>query len=68
MTVIQAARTLGLSPAGIRRRIERGEMKAELISPRLYLIPAEEVERWQQLGKLKPGPRPGSQKDTEEQH
>ena len=64
MTVTQAAEVLGLSPAGVRRRIERGEMKANLISPRLWVIPVEEVERWKQLGKLRPGPRPGSRRRT----
>jgi excisionase family DNA binding protein len=56
MTVTQAAESLGLSPAGIRRRIERGEMKATLVSPKLWLIPTEEVERWRDIGRRKPGP------------
>ena len=56
MTVMQAAEALGLSPAGIRRRIERGEMKANLVSPKLWLIPTDEVERWRTIGRRKPGP------------
>lgn len=60
MTVRQAADELGLTPAGIRRRIERGEMAATLISPRLYLVPREEVERWRELGRQKPGPAAGT--------
>ena len=56
MTVTQAAEALGLSTAGIRRRIERGEMQATLVSPKLWLIPTEEVERWRAIGRRKPGP------------
>jgi excisionase family DNA binding protein len=63
MTVPQAAARLGLSPAGVRRRIERGDMKAELISPKLYLIDSEEVERWAALGKQKPGRKPKGERE-----
>jgi excisionase family DNA binding protein len=58
MTVTQAARELGLSVYGIRARIERGEIRAEKVSPRLLMIHREEIERWRGKGKLKPGPKP----------
>jgi excisionase family DNA binding protein len=67
MTIADAAAALGLSTAGVRRRIERGEMQATLISPRLYLISAEEVERWRAMGKLKPGPKPGAKRSERNQ-
>ncbi len=67
MTVTQAAEALGLSPAGVRRRIERKEMRATLVSPRLWMIPTEEVERWQAIGRLKPGPRPRLRRGQESQ-
>ena len=57
MTVTQAAEALGLTAAGVRRRIVRGEMKANLLSPKLWGIPTEEVEQWRSVGTLKPGPK-----------
>lgn len=57
MTVGQAAAELGMSPRGVRERIERGEMQAELVTPRLLLIPRAEVERWKALGRPKRGPK-----------
>ena len=57
MTVQQAAEALGLSRRGIQERIERGEMAAERMGARLWVIPVEEVERWKGKGKLKPGPK-----------
>ena len=57
MTVTQAAEPLGLTPAGVRPRILRGETKGSRLSPKLWVIPAEEVERWREIGRLKPGPK-----------
>lgn len=51
----QAAAELGLTDRGVRHRIERGEMAAELINPRLLLIPRVEVERWKERGRVRPG-------------
>ena len=59
LTVSQAAELLGISPRGVRQRIDRGEMQAVRVNPRLLMIPREEVERWQGRGKLKSGPKPG---------
>lgn len=58
LTVEEAAALLGLSVAGVRRRIQRGDLKARRVGARLWLIPREEVERAQSAGKLKPGPKP----------
>jgi len=58
MTVQQAAEALGMSVRGIRERIERGDMRAERLGPRLWAIPRDEVERWQAMGRQKPGPKP----------
>jgi excisionase family DNA binding protein len=60
MTVQEAAEALGLSIRGVRERIERGEMQAQRMGARLWVIPRGEVERWRGRGKLKPGPKPGS--------
>ncbi len=62
MTIADAARVLGMSENGIRRRIQRGDMVAERIGARLLVIPNHEVERWRSLGKLKPGPRPARER------
>jgi excisionase family DNA binding protein len=58
LTVTQAAESLGLSTSGVRVRLERGVMLGRRIHPRLWLVPKSEVERWQQRGKLRPGPKP----------
>ena len=57
LTVTQAATELGITPDGVRDRIQRGLMHAERVNPRLWMIPREEVERWRGKGKLKPGPK-----------
>ncbi len=65
MTVAQAAAELGMSARAVRNRIERGEMKAERLNPRLLLIPRAEVDRWRVIGRLRPGPKPRRQQDEE---
>jgi excisionase family DNA binding protein len=64
LTVSQAAAELGLSVRGLRFRIEHGQMAAEQVSPRLYLIPRAEVERWKALGQQKPGRKPAASQST----
>jgi excisionase family DNA binding protein len=54
-TVPQAAEALGVDQATINRRLHRGDMRGERIGPRLWLIPSGEVERWREIGKLRPG-------------
>jgi excisionase family DNA binding protein len=65
MHVAEAARELGLTRRAILARIERGEMRAERVHPKLWLIPIEEVDRWRGRGKLKPGPKPSKQAEEE---
>ena len=69
MTVREAAVAMGISARALRNRIERGEVRAERVGPRLLLIPHDEVERWRGRGTLKPGPRSkqesgGARKET----
>ncbi|HEV2106807.1 MAG TPA: helix-turn-helix domain-containing protein [Thermomicrobiales bacterium] len=63
LTVSEAAAELGLSPVGVARRLQRGYMRGIKVSPRLWLVEREEVERAKQRGRMKPGPKP----KTEEQ-
>lgn len=54
-TVAQVAEELGLSVRGVAHRLERGIMQGQRVNARLWLVPAEEVERWKGRGKLPPG-------------
>ena len=65
MHVAEAARELGLTRRAILARIERGEMRAERVHPKLWLIPIDEVDRWRGRGKLKPGPKPRKEREEE---
>ncbi|MGD9891654.1 MAG: helix-turn-helix domain-containing protein [Dehalococcoidia bacterium] len=58
VTVTEAAAVLGVTAAAVAKRLQRGEMRGVKVNPRLWLIPAEEVDRWRTIGKLKPGPKP----------
>jgi excisionase family DNA binding protein len=62
VTVQEAAAALGLSDRGIRERIERGEMRAVRLGPRMWAIPRDELDRWRGTGRLKPGPKSGSKR------
>lgn len=57
LTVAEVAAALGLTVAGVNSRLRRGAMRGVKVNPRLWLIPADEVERWRGVGKLKPGPK-----------
>jgi excisionase family DNA binding protein len=57
MTVSEAARALGVTDRAIHKRITSGHMRAERYGERAVLIPVEEVERWRELGRMKPGPK-----------
>ena len=61
VTVAEAAQELGVSIRAVQNRIRAGEMEAEKVTPRLYLIPRFEVERWKPIGKRKGG-RPRKQR------
>jgi len=58
MTVQEAAAELGLSVRAVLNRIERGELHAERMGARLWVIPASEIARQRAIGRLKPGPKP----------
>ena len=58
LTVAETARELGLSVEGIQKRLRTGVMRGERVSPRLWLVPRDEVERWRARGRLRPGPVP----------
>jgi excisionase family DNA binding protein len=66
VTVRQAADELGLSLRSIRERIRRGDMRAERLGERVWAIPREEVERWKQLGRQRPGPNPKARPGSEQ--
>ena len=57
VTVTEAASELGVSGATINKRRQRGDMQGVKVNPRLWLIPADELDRWRGKGKLKPGPK-----------
>ena len=63
MTLTEAARELGLDPSTLRYRLQRGDMQGEKVGPRAWLIPRREVERWREVGRLKPGRKPKQQKE-----
>ena len=52
MTVAQTAAELGLTPVGVRARLEHGLMRGIKVHPRLWLIPKSEVERWRAIGRV----------------
>lgn len=52
--VADAAREMGISRRALQDRIARGDVKAERMNPRLWLVPRAEVERWKGRGKMKP--------------
>ena len=64
VTVSEAAEELGLTIWGVARRLQRGDMRGVKVNPRLWLIPAEEVERWKRRGRLKPGPKRRTEDDA----
>jgi excisionase family DNA binding protein len=61
LTAGQAAAALGLPLRTVRYRLQQGLMRGVLVSPRLWLVPRAEVERWRGHGKLQPGPKRRSQ-------
>ena len=62
LTVEEAAVELGMSVAGVRRRIQHGQMPARRIGARVLLIPREAVERARVEGKFRPGPAKGTRR------
>jgi excisionase family DNA binding protein len=54
LTVSDAAEAIGITARALRWRIQRGDVRADRVNPRLWLVPRSEVERLQEHGKLKP--------------
>jgi len=67
MTVSEVAAALGAPARTIAYRLKRGLMRGERVTSRLWLVPRDEVERWQGRGKLPPGrkPRGGTEATTD---
>ena len=55
VTIAEAARELGVTPRTVQHRISTGEMAADKITPRFYMIPRAELDRWKAIGKRKGG-------------
>jgi len=58
LSVGEAAAALGITERAVIKRIQHGLLRADRIGARVYAIPAEEVERAQAAGRLRPGPKP----------
>ncbi|MGD9892581.1 MAG: helix-turn-helix domain-containing protein [Dehalococcoidia bacterium] len=58
MTVDEAAAELGISPRGVRKRLEAGSLAGENVAGRVWLIPRVGVEQAKAQGRLRPGPKP----------
>src|SRR5215211_7984041 len=58
LTVAETARELDLTIRGVQERLRRGRMQGERVSPRLWMVPRAEVDRWKQLGRQRPGRKP----------
>jgi len=48
-TTAQAARELGISPNTLRGAIKRGRITVERLTPRLSLVPQDEIEKYRNL-------------------
>ena len=57
-TVARAAAVLGISTEALRKRLQRGLMQGEHLTATMWVIPRAEVERMQQMGKLRRGRKP----------
>ena len=62
LTVTETAAELGLTVRGVQERLRRGLMRGERVSPRLWMVPRAEVERWKALGRQRPGRKPSRQR------
>ena len=66
VTVAEAARELGVTERAIHKRIAAGLMRAERFGAHVWQIPVEEVRRWREIGRMKPGPKPGTKRQKEQ--
>ena len=55
LTVAEVAAALGIPKRTVYFRLEQGYMVGEHVSPRLWLAPRAELERWKGRGKLPRG-------------
>jgi excisionase family DNA binding protein len=61
ITVTQAAVILKVHPSLVRRWIQRGVIKAEKVTPRLYLIDPQDLSTFALTKRNKPGRPPKEQ-------
>lgn len=54
LTIAQAAELMGISPRALRNRIERGEVEAVRVNPRLLMVLESEARKWEGRGKMRP--------------
>ena len=66
ITVSEAAVLLGLDVTQVRRRIQAGHLPARRVGMRLWLIPRNSVEAAAKIGRLPPGPKPGSRRPQQQ--
>jgi hypothetical protein len=59
VTAAEAARILGISHRAVLDRLKRGLMRGDQVSPKIWLVPRDELERIG-TGRLKTGPKPRS--------
>jgi excisionase family DNA binding protein len=59
----QAAQAMGITTRALRKRIQRGDVRAVRLSERVLLIPEAEVARLRGTGKFKPGRKPMTNKE-----
>ena len=55
LTVAETARILGVHRTTVNHRLETGGMRGERVHRNLWVVPRSEVERWQALGRQRPG-------------
>ena len=58
LTLQEVATELGLPVRTVQNRVRAGHMRGERIHPRLWMVPRSELERWREIRRLKPGPKP----------
>ncbi len=58
LTLHEVAEELGLPVRTVQNRVRAGTMRGERVHPRLWMVPRDELDRWRDRGKLKPGPKP----------
>jgi excisionase family DNA binding protein len=57
MTLADAARVLGVTPATLRQQIANGRLRAKKLGP-IWTVTPKEIERYRAASRGKPGRRP----------